>query len=219
MHLQPCLSHTCAGHVGRIEASISVQQATDIRRNSRTDVVHEQNCCAIIHPTLGAADHTYTHIAYSQTQVRKCALHILIAHRPEEQHEYSSRHLPRVPGSSSAILDTDLGTRSAQVPRPAVAERKPLVLPQLLFPRHPARPNVLARLPPLAQGSGHASTPRLLDQGPHRTAKLAVSRPCGWRLAGVAQATGGPSQQTALVRAPASSPQHAPVQRRVAQRS
>ena len=86
-----------------------------------------------------------------------------------------------MPGSSSAILDTDLGTRSAQVPRPAVAERKPLVLPQLLFPRHPARPNVLARLPPLAQGSGHASTPRLLDQGPHRTAKLAVSRPCGWR--------------------------------------
>ena len=62
-----------------------------------------------------------------------------------------------------------------------MAERKPLVLPQLLFPRHPARPNVLARLPPLAQGSGHASTPRLLDQGPHRTAKLAVSRPCGWR--------------------------------------
>ena len=98
-----------------------------------------------------------------------------------DDYNIQADNLPRVPGSSSAILDTDLGTRSAQVPRPAVAERKPLVLPQLLFPRHPARPNVLARLPPLAQGSGHASTPRLLDQGPHRTAKLAVSRPCGWR--------------------------------------
>ncbi|MGB1602323.1 MAG: hypothetical protein ACPIOQ_56865, partial [Promethearchaeia archaeon] len=120
-------------------------------------------------------------------------------------------NLPRVPGSSSAILDTDLGTRSAQVPRPAVAERKPLVLPQLLFPRHPARPNVLARLPPLAQGSGHASTPRV-PRNPQdckigRVPPVRMAHTDSSRLAGDAQATGRPSQQTALVRAPASSPQ------------
>ena len=107
MHLQPCLSHTCAGHVGRIEASTSVQQATDIRRNSRTDVVREQNCRAIIHPTLGAADHTYTHIAYSQIQVQKCALHNLIAHKPEEQHEYSSRQ----PSSRARLVQRHPGHR------------------------------------------------------------------------------------------------------------
>ena len=161
-------------------------------------MVHLQNSsCAIIHPTLAAADHTYTHIAYSQTQVRKWAVHILIAHRAKNRTNIHADNLPRAPGSSSAILDTDLGTRCAQVPRPAVAERKPRDSPQLLFLRHQARPNVFARLTPLAQGSGHASIPQLprtpTDCKIGRVPPVRMAHTDSSRSAGFAQATGRPS--------------------------